>query len=73
MFTMEQIRNITFAIMNQSTLNDRVRVNETKLVQVHQNAIRLDEIDKQMKYDTKVMHEEMGDRLTKFKEEFAAI
>ena len=46
MFTMEQIRNITFALINQSTLNDRVKVAEKKLVNVHANTIRLDEIDK---------------------------
>ena len=73
MFTMEQIRNITFALINQSTLNDRVKVSEKKLVNVHANTIRLDEIDKQLKFEAQNMNEELADRITKFKEEFAAL
>lgn len=46
MFTMEQIRNMTYACINQSTLNQRVAIGEKKLVNVHLNTIRLDEIDK---------------------------
>ena len=46
MFTMEQIRNITFALINQSTLNDRMRVSEKKLVKLNSSTIRLDEVDK---------------------------
>lgn len=48
MFTMEQIRNITFACMNQSTLNDRVERAEKKLVKTNFACIRLDEMDKQI-------------------------
>ena len=46
MFTMEQIRNITFALINQSTLNERVRISEKKIVNVHNSTIALDVVDK---------------------------
>ena len=35
MFTMEQIRNISFACLNQSTLNDRVQLGETRYVKTY--------------------------------------
>lgn len=46
MFTMEQIRNITFACLNQSTLIDRVMLTERKLVKANTHCNRLDEMDK---------------------------
>ena len=70
MFTMEQIRNITFALINQSTLNDRMKTAENKLVNVHTKTIRLDEVDKQLKYEAHTINEEINDRITKFKDEF---
>ena len=46
MFTMEQIRNMVFGVLNQSTLNDRVAVSEERYVKIHSTCLRLDEIDK---------------------------
>ena len=45
MFTMEQIRNMVFALMDQSTLNDRVSLNEKRYVKVHETGLRLGEMD----------------------------
>jgi len=56
MFTMEQIRNISFACMNQSTLIDRVAFSEKKLVKIHKTCINLDEIDKQIRFESADMH-----------------
>ena len=46
MFTMEQIRNISFACLNQSTLNDRMALQEERQVKIYKTCIKLDEIDK---------------------------
>ena len=46
MFTMEQIRNMVFAVMNQSTMADRMDLNEQRWQKVHNTTIKLDEIDK---------------------------
>lgn len=51
MFTMEQIRNMTLSILGQSTLNDRVALNETRFVKIHNTCLHLDEIDKQIRYE----------------------
>ena len=51
MFTMGQIRNIIFAVLNQSTLNERIALNENRSVKVHKTCITLDVIDKQLKVD----------------------
>ena len=72
MFTMEQIRNMTYACINQSTLNQRVAISEKKLVNVHLNTIRLDEIDKQLKYESHTMHDELKDSLKQFRDDHAA-
>lgn len=69
MFTMEQLRNITFALINQSTLNERVRVSEKKIVKVNATTIELDEMDKQLKFAAQKTEEEISERITKFKED----
>jgi hypothetical protein len=56
MFTMEQIRNISYACMNQSTLVDRVAFSEKKLVKLHNTTITLDVIDKQIRFESADMH-----------------
>ena len=43
MFTMEQIRNITFAVLNQSTLNDRMQLEESRYVKTYTTCLQLDE------------------------------
>ena len=69
MFTMEQIRNITFACLNQSTMNDRVQLSEKKLVKMNFTCIRLDEMDRQIKFQAEEMNKNMQERVTKWKEE----
>lgn len=56
MFTMEQIRNISFAVLNQSTLNDRVTLNEERLVKIFKTTLHLDEIDKQIRMEGERMN-----------------
>lgn len=73
MFTMEQIRNISFAVLNQSTLADRLTFTEKKSVKIHNTCIKLDEIDKQIRFETAEMHKTISDRVTKWKEEFATM
>ena len=46
MFTMEQIRNISSAVLNQSTLNDRMQLSETRYVKTYNTCLELDETDK---------------------------
>ena len=70
MFTMQQIRNITFAVLNQSTLNDRVTRNEKHLVKTYDTCLDLDRIDKQIRADGQVMHNQISERVTKWREEF---
>ena len=71
MFTMEQIRNITFACLNQSTLNKRVATAEKKVVKVHKTTIALDEMDKQLKHDYQEKDDELAERIKSFKDEHA--
>ena len=52
MFTMEQIRNIVFGVMNQSTMNDRVSLSEKRFIKIHNTCLRLDEIDKQIRHES---------------------
>ena len=71
MFTMEQIRNIVFGVVNQSTLNDRVSLTEQRFVKIHNTCLRLDEIDKQIRHEGQQMNSEITERVNKWKEEFA--
>ena len=52
MFTMEQIRNMVFALMDQSTLNDRVSLNESRYVSVYETGLRLADMDETIKIST---------------------
>lgn len=56
MFTMEQIRNITFACLNNSTIQDRVTLNEHRYVKVHKTCLQLDEIDRQLRHQSLEMN-----------------
>ena len=67
MFTMEQIRNMVFALMDQSTLNDRVSLNESRYVSVYETGLRLAEMDENIKSSTNKMHETISDEVAKFK------
>lgn len=49
MFTMEQIRNMVFALIDQSTLNDRVSLNESRYVRVYETGLRLADMDENIK------------------------
>jgi len=71
MFTMQQIRNICFSVLNQSTLNDRLTLNEERMVRVFKTTLHLDEIDKQIRLEGERMNAEMSERVNKWKEEFA--
>lgn len=70
---MEQIRNITFACLNQSTLNDRVLLSEQRLVKMNSTCIRLNEMDKQIKYAAEEMHKQVSERLQLWKDDQAAV
>jgi len=48
MFTMEQIRNVTFACLNQSTLNDRMKLQENRHAKIFQNCKSLEEMDQRL-------------------------
>lgn len=73
MFTMEQIRNMVFAVMDQSTLNDRVSLNETRYCKVHETGLRLAEMDENIKGKTNDMHEKITYEVEKFKEDFEGV
>ena len=73
MFTMEQIRNMTLSILGQSTLNDRVALNETRFVKIHNTCLHLDEIDKQIRFEAETANQEMSDRVARWKEDFQAM
>jgi len=46
---------------------------EKKSVKIHNTCLRLDEIDKQIRFETAEMHKTISDRVTKWKEEFAVL
>ena len=73
MFTMEQIRNMVFALMDQSTLNDRVSLNESRYVSVYETGLRLADMDETIKISTNDMHEKISNEVARFKEEFEAL
>ena len=73
MFTMEQIRNMVFALMDQSTLNDRVSLNESRYVSVYETGLRLADMDDSIKASTNEMHEKISNEVARFKEEFEAL
>ena len=70
MFTMEQIRNMVFALMDQSTLNDRVSLNESRYVSVYETGLRLADMDENIKASTNEMHEKISNEVIRFKEDF---
>ena len=70
MFTLQQIRNITFSLLNASTLAERMRISEKKIVNVHKSTIHLDEVTKQNKFEATTMNEETNERITKFRDEW---
>lgn len=71
MFTMEQIRNMFFGLLNQSAAFKRLQESEQKLIKVNKTCIALDEIDKQIQHETTEMNNVISERLQKFKEEFS--
>ena len=73
MFTMEQIRNMVFALIDQSTLNDRVSLNESRYVSVYETGLRLADMDETIKISTNEMHEKISNEVAKFKEEFEVL
>ena len=73
MFTMEQIRNMVFALMDQSTLNDRVSLNESRYVSVYETGLRLADMDETIQARTHEMHEKITNEVVKFKEEFETL
>ena len=70
MFTMEQIRNMVFALIDQSTLNDRVSLNESRYVSVYETGLRLADMDENIKGRQMEMHEKITYEVAKFKEEY---
>ena len=56
--------------MDQSTLADRVSLNETRYVQVHETGLRLADMDEAIKERSADMHEKISYEVQKFKEEF---
>ena len=70
---MEQIRNMVFALMDQSTLNDRVSLNESRYVSVYETGLRLADMDETIKASTNDMHEKISNEVARFKEEFEAL
>lgn len=70
---MEQIRNMVFALMDQSTLNDRVSLNESRYVSVYETGLRLADMDETIKISTNDMHEKISNEVARFKEEFEAL
>ena len=70
MFTMEQIRNMVFAVMDQSTLNDRVSLNESRYCKVHETGLDLAKMDIDIKNKTNEMNEKMKYEVELFKEKF---
>ena len=71
MFTMEQIRNMFFGLLNQSAAFTRLQESEQKLIKINKTCIALDEIDKQIQHETTEMNNVISERLQKFKEEFS--
>ena len=70
MFTMQQIRNMVFAIVNQSTLAQRVAANEDRHDKVDQTCKQLDEADKQLDQQAKSIHNELIEKIKKWKSDF---
>jgi len=54
---MEQIRNISFAVLNQSTLSERVFLNEKRSVNLYDTCVTLDEKDKENCEEYTDMHQ----------------
>ena len=73
MFTMEQIRNMVFALMDQSTINDRIKLNEHKYVSVYQTGLRLAEMDSNIQERSNEMHETITYEVAKFREEYEGL
>ena len=72
MFTMEQVRGMVFACINQSTAIKRVKIAERKLVNLHNSTVQLGEMDNQLRHEATTMNKYLGDRMAKWKDEVAA-
>ena len=70
---MQQVRNMFFALMNQSMQNDRTVTAETRLDKMHAECIRLDETDKALEKDLNDKNKILTDKLAKFKDDSAQI
>ena len=71
MFTMQQVRNMFFALLNQSMQNDRAATAEGRLDKMHQECVRLDETDQALEKDVNDKHRDLSDRLAKWREDFS--
>ena len=69
MFTMQQVRNMFFALLNQSMQNDRAITAESRLDKIDTECVRLDETDKALEKDMNDKNKALSDRLSKFKED----
>jgi len=60
MFTMEQIRNMVFALIDQSTMNDRITLNEHRYVSIFETGLRLAEKDDKIDSKAHEMHDKVS-------------
>ena len=73
MFTMEQIRNMVFAVMDQSTLNDRVTLGENRYVKVHETSLKLSAMDNNIQDTMNEMNQKIQYELECFKDEYESV
>ena len=57
MFTMKQIRNIAFACLNQSTLNERVKLSELRHEKQFFKSKELERMDAKIEAQSKLFNE----------------
>ena len=73
MFTMRQIRNMIFACVNQSTIAQRLGVTETRHDKLDLTCEKLDETDKKLKEQAEINHNELTEKIKKWKQDFSLL
>ena len=70
---MQQIRNMVFAIVNQSTLAQRVATTEDRHDKVDETCKHLDETDQKLNEQAKAIHNELLEKIKKWKSDFIVL
>ena len=70
---MQQVRNMFFALLNQSMQNERMDNAEGRLDKINTENLRLDQVDRQLEKDMNDKNKAISDRLAKWKDDFSQL